>query len=267
SISSTPAAVSVAPNPAGLAPGTYTTSLSLLPSSGTPAGVDITLTVLAAAPTLTSADPSFIPINSDPTTVTFHGSGFTKDTIVFLYSVAFTPVQFVDSSTLRITLPANELNGTNNFVFTVKNPDSDVSNPVSVAIGVPAPQITAVVNAASFAAGSVAPGEIVTIFGSDLDANVTFDFVPATKIYSSATQVNVTVSYAVTGPTTSVQSGSSAPFKLDVAPSAPGIFAAVPAGDNILTIYATGCGALTNDDLPRCAVPVSVTVNDQPATV
>jgi uncharacterized protein (TIGR03437 family) len=267
SVSTVGATVSLTPNPAGLAPGTYTTSLSLLPSSGTPATVDITLTVLAAAPTLTSADPSFIPINSDPTTVTFHGSGFTKDTIVFLYSVSFTPVQFVDSSTLRITLPANDLNGTNNFVFTVKNTDSDVSNPVSVAIGVPAPQITAVVNAASFATGPVAPGEIVTIFGTNLDQNVTFDFVPAKVIYSSATQVNVTIPYVVTGLTTSAQSGSSAPFKLDVAPSAPGIFAAVPAGDNILTLYATGCGELTTDDLPRCTLPVSVTVNDQPATV
>jgi uncharacterized protein (TIGR03437 family) len=267
SISASGTTISVVPNPAGLAPGTYTTSLSLLPSSGTPASVDITLTVLAAAPVLTSADPSFIPINSDPTTVSFHGSGFTKDSIVFLYSVAFTPVQFVDSTTLRITLPANELNGTNNFVFTVKNPDSDVSNPVSVAIGVPAPQITAVVNAASFATGAVAPGEIVTIFGSNLDQNVAFDFVPAKMIYSSATQVNVTVPYGVTGPTTSVQSGSSAPFKLDVAPSAPGIFAAASASDNILTLYATGCGVLTNDDLPRCQLPVSVTVNDQPASV
>jgi uncharacterized protein (TIGR03437 family) len=250
-----------------VAPGTFTTSLSLLPTSGTPASVDVTLTVLAAAPTLTSADPSFIPINSNPTAVTFHGSGFTKDTIVFLYSVSFTPVQFVDSSTLRITLPENMLNGTNNFVFSVKNPDSDVSNPVSVAIGVPAPQITAVVNAASFAAGPVAPGEIVTIFGSNLDQNVTFDFVPTTMIYSSATQVNVTIPYGVSGPTTSVQSGSSAPFKLEVAPSAPGIFAAVSAGDNIVTLYATGCGALTTDDLPRCALPVLVTVNDQLATV
>jgi uncharacterized protein (TIGR03437 family) len=260
-------AISVNVNPAGLAPGTYTTSLQLLPAVGTPASVDISLTVLAAAPVLTSVDPSFIPINSDPTTVTFHGSGFTKDTIVFLYSVGFTPVQFVDSSTLRITLPANDLNGTNNFVFTVKNPDSDVSNPVSVAIGVPAPQITALVNAASFAPGPVAPGEIVTIFGSNLDQNITFDFVPATTIYSSATQVNVTIPYGVSAPTTSVQSGSSAPVKLDVAPSAPGIFAAALAGDNILTLYATGCGVLTNDDLPRCTLPVSVTVNDQPATV
>jgi uncharacterized protein (TIGR03437 family) len=54
---------------------------------------------------------------------------------------------------------------------------------------------------------------------------------------------------------------------LQVAPSVPGIFAAVPARDKVIVLYATGCGALTNDDLPRCALPVSVTVNDQPSTV
>jgi uncharacterized protein (TIGR03437 family) len=266
-VSASGTTLSVAPNPAGLAPGTYNASLSLFPTAGTPANVDITLTVLAAAPVLASADPSFIPINSAATTVTFHGSGFTKDAILLLLSVPFTPVQFVDSATLRITLPESMLDGTNNFVFSVKNPDSDLSNPVSVAIGVPAPQITVVVNAASFATGPVSPGEIVTIFGTNLDPKVIFDSVPATMIYSSATQVNVTVPYGVTGPTTSMQSGSSAPVKLDVAPSTPGIFAAAPAGDNIVVLYATGCGALTTDALPRCMLPVSVTVNGEPATV
>jgi uncharacterized protein (TIGR03437 family) len=32
-------------------------------------------------------------------------------------------------------------------------------------------------------------------------------------------------------------------------------------------LYATGCGAVTKDDLPRCALPVSVIVNDEPAQV
>jgi uncharacterized protein (TIGR03437 family) len=56
-------------------------------------------------------------------------------------------------------------------------------------------------------------------------------------------------------------------LQLQVAQSAPGIFAAVSAGDNIVVLYATGCGALTNDDLPRCALPVSATVDDEPAQV
>jgi uncharacterized protein (TIGR03437 family) len=41
----------------------------------------------------------------------------------------------------------------------------------------------------------------------------------------------------------------------------------VSAGDGIIVLYATGCGALTTDALPPCALPVSVTVNGEPATV
>jgi uncharacterized protein (TIGR03437 family) len=55
--------------------------------------------------------------------------------------------------------------------------------------------------------------------------------------------------------------------QLQVVPSAPGIFAAASVGDGIVVLYATGCGALTNDDLPRCALPVSVTVNGEPAQI
>ncbi len=58
------------------------------------------------------------------------------------------------------------------------------------------------------------------------------------------------------------------PLKLAVVPSAPGIFAAV--GDsmsNIVTLYATGCGPLSQDTLPRCTLPVSVTINDLEATM
>jgi uncharacterized protein (TIGR03437 family) len=146
----------------------------------------------------------------------------------------------------------------------------DQSTNVSVTLTVlsQAPQFSAagIVNAASFAGGPVAPGEIVTIFGTNLTDKVTFDSIPATLVFASPTQVNVTVPYSVGGPTTVMQMGTSS-VQLQVAPSAPGIFAAVLAGDNILTLFATGCGALTTDDLPRCALPVSVTVNDQPATV
>jgi uncharacterized protein (TIGR03437 family) len=61
--------------------------------------------------------------------------------------------------------------------------------------------------------------------------------------------------------------GSSVPVVLGVVPSAPGVFALVRVDGNVLTLYATGCGVLTNDALPRCALPVSVTVNNQSANV
>jgi uncharacterized protein (TIGR03437 family) len=122
------------------------------------------------------------------------------------------------------------------------------------------------VNAASFTGGPIAPGEIITIFGTNLSGVVTFDGTPATMVFSSPAQVNVTVPYSVAGPTSILQMGGTL-LQLQVAHSAPGIFAAVSAGDNIVVLYATGCGALTSDDLPRCALPVAVTVNGESAQV
>jgi uncharacterized protein (TIGR03437 family) len=87
----------------------------------------------------------------------------------------------------------------------------------------PGPEISAagVTNAATFLAGSVAPGEIITIFGSRLGPStlatlqltadrqyvttslagtrVLFDNIPAPMIYTSAGQVSVVVPYRVSG--------------------------------------------------------------------
>ena len=112
-----------------------------------------------------------------------------------------------------------------------------------------------VTNAASFAAGPVAPGEIVSIFGTDLgpaagvaspgfDAQgrlattlaaveVTFDGTPAPLFFVSAGQINAQVPYEVAGraSTTAVvhhQRGFSAAVSLPVAAAAPGIFFLAP---------------------------------------
>jgi hypothetical protein len=150
----------------------------------------------------------------------------------------------------------------------VMNPQSAPSAPLTLTIGTPQPQFTAtsVTNAAGFTTGPVAPGEIVSIFGTNLTNVVTFDGTPATLVFASSTQVNLTVPYSATVPTTVLQMGPSS-VQLQVAPSAPGIFAAASAGDGVVVLYVTGCGALTSDDLPRCALPVSVTVNGEPAQV
>ena len=130
----------------------------------------------------------------------------------------------------------------------------------------PAPQISAVANAATFATGPISPGEIVTIFGANLTGTVTFDGTPAPTIYASATQVNVSVPYSVTGSSTTIQMGSTS-MQLPVAPSAPGIFAAVVSAPAIVTLYATGGGALAQGSPAPLALSSSVTVNGEPATV
>jgi uncharacterized protein (TIGR03437 family) len=265
--------LTVSMNLSGLPVGNYTAQVTLTPASGTPAVVDVALSVLGQRPVLTAVEPSFVAVGADDLIVSIRGSGFATDARVLVDGILWTvtPVQFVDGSTLRFSMPKSYFSVEYNHAIAVQNPNSDPSNVLSVAVGIAAPVFSeaSVTNAASFTSGPVAPGEIITIFGANLDAKVTLDNIPATLVYSSATQVSVTVPYSITGPTTILRSGSSAPVTLLVAPSAPGIFTAVadPANAGIVTLYATGCGTLTSDSLPRCALPISMTVNGQPADV
>jgi len=254
--------VDVTVSPANLAPGNYNGIVTLTPPLGTPASVGVTLVVFAPAPVLTSLSPSFITVGSSDTIITLNGSGFTASTSVLLNGIGWTetPVQFVNSSTLTVDMPPGELAGVFTWSITVQNPQSQPSNVLSLNIGI------AVENAASYVSGPVAPGEIVSIFGSGLSGTVTFNGVPGIVSYQSSTQINVTVPYAVTGPSIDLQIGSTV-LVVDVVPSAPGIFAAVADGDGAITLYATGCGELTKDTLPRCQLPVSATINGEAAKV
>ena len=267
----TPANVTVSANAAGLAPGSYTGSVRLVPSAGFTTTIDVTLTVLAPPAVLASIDPTLVPIGSSNQRVTINGSGFGPGSAIVINGAPWTlsPVQIVDTSTLQLTLPENYFSVEYNHTIAVQNPNAPLSNVLSLAVGKPAPSFTAAstVNAASFTGGPVAPGEIITIFGANLEGNVTFDYVPAKVIYTSPTQMSVTVPYFVVGQSTALRIGTSAPVQLTVAPSAPGIFAAVRGDSGIVTLYGTGCGVLSKDDLPTCVLPVSVSVNEQAAEV
>ena len=115
-----------------------------------------------------------------------------------------------------------------------------------------APNLTAagVVNGATFQSGAVAPGEIVSLFGSAIGpptpafltltnprlvsnslegVQVFFDGVPAPLLYASARQVNVVVPYSIAGKSTTVLQLEylgvlSNPVTLRVAATSPGIF-------------------------------------------
>jgi trimeric autotransporter adhesin len=158
----------------------------------------------------------------------------------------------------------------------------------------PLPTVLAIDNGASYAQGAIAPGEIVTVWGANIgpaqaiglqigsdgkvatkagSTTVTFNGVPAPIIYAGANQINVIVPYEVSGATSanvvvSNNGQSSMAFQVNVAPSAPAIFAlgqngsgqgaiinedntlngaANPAtrGKTIVSIYATGEGMIT----------------------
>jgi uncharacterized protein (TIGR03437 family) len=114
------------------------------------------------------------------------------------------------------------------------------------------PQIDAgcVVNGASFQAGAVAPGEIVSLFGSGLgpasgigavldaqgrlatqlaDTSVTFDGIPAPLLYVSASQINAIVPFEVAGKSstqivTTVNGAGSTARQQPVVAAAAGVF-------------------------------------------
>jgi uncharacterized protein (TIGR03437 family) len=139
------------------------------------------------------------------------------------------------------------------------------------------PVVTAagVANAASLTAGAVAPGEIVSLFGSALGpaaganlqftnpilvsnalagVHVLFDGVPAPITYASAGQVNAVVPYAVAGQSaTKLQveylGTLSAPISLPVAAVSPGLFTSTASGTGqaaILNISGFTVNSATN---------------------
>ncbi|MCC6390747.1 MAG: lamin tail domain-containing protein [Bryobacterales bacterium] len=187
------------------------------------------------------------------------------------------------------------------------------------------PKITSAVNGASFMPGPVAPGELVTIFGSDLgppdlvrqdlgegrtpfktllaNTRVLFDGVAAPVFFTTSTAVSAFAPYSLAGRTSAevvveFQNKLSNPITLDVAGSAPGIFAADASGrgqawalneDNtsngpgadapkgsLITFYATGGGAtnpagddglITTDRPAALNLPVSVRIGSADAQV
>ena len=128
----------------------------------------------------------------------------------------------------------------------------------------PIPAFTAadVRNAASLKAGSVAPGEIVTIFGTDLGpaapesaaagfapllagTRVLFDGFPAPLLYASAKQISAVVPFSLTGKSSTQirvehRGALSSAVTSAVAPTSPAVFTANESG--------TGQGAIRNQN-------------------
>ena len=135
-----------------------------------------------------------------------------------------------------------------------------------------APILDAVVNSASYQAGAVAPGEILTLFGANLDGSrATIDGLVAPSLYSTPTQSGIIVPFAAASKV-SVElilerNGlQSYPLRLRTAKASPGIYTLDGSGkgpaaalnqDNslnsranpalsssVIVLYATGLGEL-----------------------
>jgi uncharacterized protein (TIGR03437 family) len=97
---------------------------------------------------------------------------------------------------------------------------------------VPLPTVTSAFNAATFAAGPLAPGSLATIMGSNFTGtglSVTFDGTPAQILFSNATQINILVPAALATKTSSqlivsVNGVASVAENIALVAFAPGIF-------------------------------------------
>ena len=129
----------------------------------------------------------------------------------------------------------------------------------------PPPLVAAALNAASYGQDTIAPGELITIFGSNLgpvdgvnlrlddygnvatnlsDTQVQFDGIPAAMVYTDANQVSAVVPFELQPGTSqlqlSYQGQTAASYPVTVAAVNPGIFSADSSG--------TGQALAVNDD-------------------
>jgi uncharacterized protein (TIGR03437 family) len=180
------------------------------------------------------------------------------------------PDTLVSSSALLATVPPADLAaaGLLRLAVTTPSPGGGTSNEVQFQIYGPGPQIMAVTNSASLTQGTIAPGELVAIFGIGLgpatltvfdpttppiptalpanapSTSVTINGTPAPILYTSATQIGAIVPYSLRGASAQVivTYGNlvSQPVTVAVAAADPGVYSLAGSG--------AGQGAILNYD-------------------
>jgi uncharacterized protein (TIGR03437 family) len=165
------------------------------------------------------------------------------------------PASGINNGTIRVDAnPGNLGLGTYQATLTI---DGGAAGrqlvPVTLAItqaATPAPQILTVENAASFAQVPVVPGSLTTILGSSFsgkNVSASFNGIPATILFSNATQINLLVPSGL-GSASSAQlsvtvgAATSLPVTVPVAPFEPAIFTGAVVNQDS-TVNSIGNGA------------------------
>jgi uncharacterized protein (TIGR03437 family) len=217
--------------------------------------------------------------------MTIFGTGFYSATVVKVQGVPTPLASTVVSPTAMLAVvPSSMLTASGFLTIIVENPPpGGDSAPVQIAV-TNAPTIAGVFNAASYASATVSPGELVTIFGSNIgppipaSMTITNGYVDTTLsgvsvdiggtaapiLYVSPSQVTVQVPYEVTAgvQTVTLTNGSNpqATGSVTVDVAAPGIFTADGSGaGQAAALNLNGAGALALNNGTNLA-PIGQTV-------
>lgn len=179
----------------------------------------------------------------------------------------------VGENAMLVTVPASYLlnPGYLRMAVTTPNPGGGSSSEAHFQVYGPRPQVNAIVDSASYAQGTISPGQLITLFGLGLGpatltlfnpavpapqipsalpvtgpaTSVTIGGVAAPILYTSANQASVIVPYDISGAAAdlilSFSGLSSAPVSLSVAPTSPGVYTTDASG--------RGQGAILNYNL------------------
>jgi uncharacterized protein (TIGR03437 family) len=257
-----PVTLTVAVDPSSLTPQTapYTAKITIVASGASVTAksqnVTVNLTLNSTAPTITSVWPSTLPVNGGAQTLTIRGTNFYAATVAKIQGVATALATTVLSPTgLLAVIPATSLTAAGTLNVLAENPapgGDSATSPVTVAS---IPTIIGVVDAASYAVGPVSPGQLVTIFGTNIGpavplpmsiangyvatslggVSVTIDGQNAPLIYVSANQISAQVPYEATvgaNKQVSLTNGANpaATATVTIAATSPGIFTADGSG-------------------------------------
>jgi trimeric autotransporter adhesin len=258
-----PTTLTITVNPAALAPQAtpYSTKITIAGTAGATKSaqtITVNLTVNPLTPAITGIWPPTLPVNGGAQTITIYGTGFYSASVATVQGATAPLASTVLKGTAMLAvIPASLTAIATTLNVTVTNPGpggASASSPVAVAN---IPIIGAVASAASYASATVSPGELVTIFGTNIGpgtaalmaivngfatttlggVSLSIDGQAAPLLYVSQNQVTAQVPYEVSqGPGIQVvlTNGINPPATsvVTVAPTAPGIFTSDGSGGN-----------------------------------
>ena len=152
--------------------------------------ITVNVTVNSQTPTITSIWPPSLPVNGGAQTLTIRGTNFYSASVAQVQGVTAPLVTtLVSPSALLAVVPASMLTAPASLDVIVVNPAPGGGSSAMAVPVVSAPSILGIFGAASYASATVSPGELVTIFGSNIGPTT-----PATMSITGAGYVNNTLS-------------------------------------------------------------------------